>query len=103
MTHRDNVLRKYKLENKGYSLKELAKITKIPLDTLQRVYYRGIGAYYTNPTSVRMKGSYEKNVVAPMMFKLSKEQWGMARVYSFIDGNPNHDTDLRRLLKSTKK
>jgi hypothetical protein len=26
---------------------------------------------------------------------LSKEQWAMARVYSFIDGNPKHDTDLR--------
>jgi len=30
-----------------------------------------------------------------MSQKLSKEQWAMARVYSFIDGNPKHDTDLR--------
>jgi hypothetical protein len=27
--------------------------------------------------------------------KLSKEQWAMARVYSFLDGNPKHDNDLR--------
>jgi hypothetical protein len=99
MTHRESVLRKYGLDDKGYSLKELSKITKIPLEILQRVYNRGIGAYYTNPTSVRMKGTYKKNVVAPMSKKLSKEQWAVARVYSFIDGNPSHDTDLRRLLK----
>ncbi len=99
MTHRESVLRKYKLPDQSYSLEELADITDIPLDILQRVYNRGIGAYYTNPTSVRMRGSYKKNVVAPMYRKLSKEQWAHARVFSFIDGNPSHDTDLRRLLK----
>jgi hypothetical protein len=30
-----------------------------------------------------------------MSKKLSKEQWAMARVYSFLDGNPKHDEDLR--------
>ena len=99
MTHRESVLRKYRLEDKGYSLEELSHITKIPLDILQRVYNRGIGAYYTNPTSVRMKGTYKKNVVAPLSKKLSKEQWAQSRVYSFIDGNKSHDTDLHRLLK----
>jgi len=62
---------------------------------LQEVYNRGIGAYKTNPLSVRMKGTFKKGVNAPMSQKLSKEQWAMARVYSFIDGNPKHDTDLR--------
>jgi hypothetical protein len=42
-----------------------------------------------------MEGTFEKNVDAPMSMKLSKEQWGMARVYSFLDGNPKHDNDLR--------
>jgi len=63
--------------------------------TLQEVYNRGIGAYKTNPTSVRMKGTFKKGVAAPMSMKLSKEQWAMARVYSFLDGNPKHDNDLR--------
>jgi hypothetical protein len=44
---------------------------------------------------VRLKGSFEKGVDAPMSMKLSKEQWAMARVYSFLDGNPKHDNDLR--------
>jgi hypothetical protein len=42
-----------------------------------------------------MKGSFKKNVAAPRSQKLSKEQWAMARVYSFLDGNPKHDNDLR--------
>jgi hypothetical protein len=76
-------------------LKELSRFAGVPISTLQVVYNRGIGAYKTNPESVRLKGSFEKNVDAPMSMKLSKEQWGMARVYSFLDGSTKHDTDLR--------
>lgn len=99
-TRRERFLKKYKLEDKGYSLDELAKITGVPKETLQEVYNRGIGAYKTNPTSVRMKGSFKKNVDAPLSKKLSKEQWAMSRVYSFLDGNPKHDNDLREVTPS---
>ena len=95
MTHRENVLKKYGLPDKSYSLQELADISKIPYMTLKKVYLRGYGAAITNPLSVRMKGSFKKNVDAPPSMKLSKEQWAMARVYSFIDGNKKHDLDLR--------
>jgi len=95
MTRRKRILKKYDLKEDGYSVEELADVTGVPEETLQEVYNRGIGAYKTNPRSVRLKGSYRKNVDAPMSQKLSKEQWAMARVYSFLDGNPKHDTDLR--------
>jgi hypothetical protein len=95
-THRENFLKKHNLEDKGYSLKELSKISKVSLSILQEVYDRGSGAYKTNRTSVRLKGSFKKGVDAPYKMKLSKEQWAMARVYSFLDGNPKHDTDLRK-------
>ena len=95
MTHRTNFLRKNNLEDKGYSLNDLSKISGVSKRTLQEVYDRGIGAYKTNPQSVRMKGTFEKGVNAPMSQKLRKEQWAMARVYSFLDGNKKHDTDLR--------
>jgi len=95
LTHRQRFLRKYNLPDHGYSLYELSHTTKIPVSTLQQVYNRGIGAYKTDPSSVRMKGSFKKGVSAPMSQKLSKEQWAMARVYSFLDGNPKHDVDLR--------
>jgi HK97 family phage major capsid protein len=56
--------------------------------TLQKVYNRGIGAYNTNPASVR------PNVT-------SKEQWAMARVNNFLRvlrtgkfKSGKHDTDL---------
>ena len=94
MTHKQNFLRKMKLPDKGYSLMELANISGISRSILQEVYNRGIGAYKTNPLSVRMKGTFKKFVAAPMSMKLSKEAWAMARVYSFLDGNPKHDQDL---------
>ena len=99
-THRENVLKTYKLPDRSYSLQELGRITNTPVRILQQVYNRGIGAY-TDPNtgkvsaSVRMKGTYKKGVNAPMSQKLSKEQWAFARVYSYIDGNPKHDNDLR--------
>ena len=88
-------MKKYKLEDKGYSIRELSKITGVPRRILQDVYNRGIGAYKTNPKSVRMKGSFKKGIDAPMALKLSPEQWAYARVYSFLDGNKKHDNDLR--------
>ena len=98
-THRENFVKNFDVEDKSYSLEELSKISKVPLKILQEVYNRGIGAYKTQPSSVRLKHSYVKNVDAPLSSKLSKEEWAMARVYSFLDGNPKHDTDLRRNLK----
>lgn len=94
-THRENVLKKYGLPDKSYSLEELAEITKTPLKTLKKIYLRGYGASLTNPLSVRLKGSFKKNVDAPPSMKLSSEQWAFARVYSWLDGSMKHDTDLR--------
>jgi hypothetical protein len=94
-THRTNFIESHDIEDRGYNLNELSKISNVPRNILQEVYNRGIGAYNTNPSSVRMKGSYKKGIDAPMRMKLSKEQWAMARVYSFLDGNPKHDGDLR--------
>jgi len=102
-THRQNVLKAYGLEDHSYSLKDLSQITRVPMSILQEVYNRGIGAYKTNPLSVRLKRSYVKNVKSPLKFKLSKEQWAYARVYSFLDGNPKHDNDLRNNKLTAKK
>jgi hypothetical protein len=95
MTHRQNFLASHNLPDKSYSLQQLSRISKVPMKIIQEVYNRGIGAYKTNPLSVRMLGSFKKGVNAPMSQKLSKEQWATARVYSFLDGNPKHDNDLR--------
>jgi hypothetical protein len=96
LTHRQQWIRKNKLEDRSYSLSELSRISKVPLRILQEVYNRGIGAYRTEPRSVRMKGTFKKNVDAPMSQKLSKEQWAYARVYSYLNGSKKHDMDLRK-------
>jgi len=64
------------------------KTKRVTLGMLTKVYERGVGAYHTNPTSVRPSVS-------------SPEQWAMARVNSFLYAVRNerfrsgkHDTDL---------
>ena len=104
MTHREHVLHKLGLStDKGYSIATLARITGISAHILQEVYNRGIGAYRTQGSSVRMLGSFKKGGSAPMSQRLSKEQWAMARIYSFLDsalaGAPKkHDLDLHEKI-----
>jgi len=85
------------------SKRDIAKISKIPIKILDDVYDRGIGAYKTNPQSVRTKEG-KKDPSAPLSRKMSKEQWAMGRVYSFVnkvEGKKklNHDLDLAEKLK----
>lgn len=70
------------------SVLNYSKKSGIRPEILQQVYNRGIGAYYTNPESVR------PNVKNPV-------QWANARVKSFIRGSKKHDLDLRRKLNKT--
>jgi hypothetical protein len=84
-TNRIKFLKKHNLPTyTSLSLLEISQLSKIPLQALQSVYNRGIGAYKTNPLSVRMKGTFEKGIDAPMSMKLSKETWAYGRVYAFV-------------------
>lgn len=71
---------------------------------LQQVYNRGIGAWKTNPTSVRIQGSFAKNPDMrryPRSARLPKEMWAFARVFSFLDKGKTYytaDADLARLF-----
>jgi hypothetical protein len=105
MTHRENVLRRLGLKDQGYSLSALSKYSGIPHKILSDCYIRGLGAYKTQPLSVRMKGTFKKGVQAPMSQKLSAPQWAMARCYSLVDsalfGAPiKHDFDLHKQISS---
>lgn len=82
--------KEYGLDKKeGLSLEEIAKVSGMPLAALQEVYNRGVGAWETNIQSVRTKESYKKNENLPRSRKLPKEQWAMARVYSFVRREPS--------------
>ncbi len=86
-------------KNQSHSLEDLSKLTGVPLRLLKQVDLRGRGAWKTNIKSVRTKGTFNKNEDLPRHKKLSSEQWGIARVYAFINKLQrgvllNHDIDL---------
>lgn len=89
MTHKHNFLRKHRLPlDSTLSLKEISVLSGYPVAALQEVYNRGSGAWETNPSSVRLKKDFSKNynmAKYPRSARLGKEQWAMARVYSFVD------------------
>ena len=58
-------------KDESLSLSQIAKLSGMPIKALQEVYNKGIGAYKTNPESVRPQVQ-------------SKEQWAYARVYAFV-------------------
>ena len=64
-------------------LKEKAALNKVPYSALLGVYKRGIGAWKTNPESVRLQ-SGEKNYKPSRAGKMGKEQWALARVNAFL-------------------
>ena len=71
-TNKHKFNEKYKQpKNEPNSKKDISKLTGIPIKILDDVFDRGVGAYKTNPESVR------KTVKSP-------EQWAMGRVYSFV-------------------
>ena len=104
MTNKEEYLKRHKLpKDTSLSKKDISRISKIPIKILDEVYDRGIGAYKSNPQSVRTKEG-KKDPKAPLSRKMSKEQWAMARVYSFVNKvegkrKLNHDTDLAEKIK----
>ncbi len=93
--------------NEANNKKEISKKSNIPIKVLDEVYDRGIGAYKTNYKSVREKGTYKKGTSVSPSKKLSKEQWSMGRLYSFvnkIEGKRrlNHDKDLLKKIPKLK-
>ena len=74
--------------SKSLSIEEIAKVSGYPVGLLRKVYERGRGAWKSNPESVRLKERYTKDASAPRSAKLSAEQWGYGRIYSFLMMNP---------------
>ena len=57
--------------SEGLSLEDISRLSGMPKAALQEVYNKGVGAFKTNPGSVRPSVS-------------SPEQWAMGRVYSYV-------------------
>ena len=87
LTYKNKYNIKYGFDkDEPHSLKDVAKTTGFKLSGLQIIYNKGIGAFKTNPESVR------PNVKSP-------EQWAMARVYSAVMGGRTARIDAEHLIK----
>lgn len=86
-TYKNQFNKKYGFTpNESHSLEEISKITGYNLDGLKIIYDKGIGAYKTNPQSVRPQVK-------------SAEQWAYARVYSAVMGGKSAKIDASHLRK----
>ncbi len=92
MTYKTDFNKKYKFKrDEAHSLKEISDITGYELKGLKIIYKKGIGAYKTNPSSVR------PHVKSP-------EQWAMARIYASINPKSKaYKIDKIHLKKKKKK
>lgn len=90
-TYKERFNAKYKFpKGTSHSLKEIADISGYKLSGLKTIFDKGIGAYKTNPQSVRPQVK-------------SPEQWAFARVYSAIMGGKTAVIDASHLEKRTKR
>lgn len=87
-TYKQKFNKKYKQPiNQSNSLADISRLTGYKRSGLQTIYNKGIGAYKTNPGSVR-----------PMV--KSPEQWAMARVYAAVNTSSKaHKIDKIHLKK----
>lgn len=70
----------------SHSLPEIAKLTGYRLSGLRTIFNKGVGAYFSNPESVR------PHIRSP-------EEWAYARVYSAVMGGDAARIDKKHLQK----
>jgi len=86
-TYKQRFNKKYGFpKDEPHSLADISKITGYKLSGLQTIFDKGIGAYKTNPASVRPQVK-------------SPEQWAQARVYSAVMGGKASKIDATHLIK----
>lgn len=87
LTYKNKFNKKYGFDkDESHSIEEIAEITGYDIDGLETIYDKGVGAYYTNPASVRPQVK-------------SAEQWAIARIYSAVMGGKSADIDKSHLVK----
>jgi len=98
-TNKQKFNRKFGLDkDKSHSKASLTRLTGISKKDLDEIFDRGVGAFRTNPSSVRKSVN-------------SEEQWAYGRIYAFImktyDGIKNNkekiNQDNQLYLKYKKK
>lgn len=86
-TYKEKFNKKFRQpKDKANSIEDISKLTGYKLSGLKTIYKKGIGAYRTNPASVR------PSVKSP-------QQWAIARVYSAVMGGKASKIDAKQLVK----
>lgn len=86
-TYKNRFNKKYGFPpNQSHSIEDIAKITRYGISGLRTIFDKGIGAYKTNPQSVRPQVN-------------SPEQWAYARIYSAVMGGKASKIDASNLNK----
>lgn len=86
-TYRNKFNQRYGFpKDASHSIEEIARLTGYELAGLRTIFRKGIGAYRTNPQSVRPSVS-------------SPEQWAQARIYSAVMGGKAAVIDREHLVK----
>jgi len=106
ITNKQKFNLKYKQpKDQPNSKKDISKLTGIPIKILDEIFYRAVGARKTNPQSVRSL-SGKKIGGKSLKGKMSAEQWGYSRIYSFIMKQPGtwgkSDKDLADKVRKLK-
>ena len=86
-TYKQKFNKKYGFEpDQPHSVADISKITGYKQSGLETIFDKGVGAFKTNPQSVR------KGIRSP-------EQWAQARVYSAIMGGKSARVDKSHLIR----
>jgi len=95
MTNKEEFNKRFKQpKDQSNSKQDISRLTGISMKILDEVEARGVGAWKTNPSSVRRVNGV----------KMSKERWSFSRIYSFVNKvtgpkKLNHDLDLAEKIK----
>ena len=101
-TNKHKFNKKYKFpKDASHSISEISKLTGIKKSILDEVMSRGKGARKSNPQSVRSLDG-KKRGGSSLQGKMSAEQWGMARIYSFVMGGKTRTTADKDLWEKHK-
>ncbi len=91
MSHKERFNKKHgQPKGTSNSIAKIASLSGISKKSAQDIYNKGIGAYKTNPSSIRPQVK-------------SKEQWAMARLYSAVTGGKAAKVDKNELKEGKTK
>ena len=86
-TYKQRFNKKYGFEpDEPHSLTDISKISGFKKTGLETIFDKGVGAFKTNPQSVR------KGIRSP-------EQWSYGRIYSAVMGGPTAKIDAKHLIR----